>query len=173
MKAPALTILVSATALSLVAFADVRDTPVERAFSLPSGTPSLVVARGDWIISREQRRSGDSAIYYMLTSESTQLVLSVYIDKSNACKTSEGCLSTALENQSYREAKDLKTFDAGAFKAAQFYLDQPKGLPLKQAHILAALYTQGHWFDIHISKSSTDRPDMAPLLELLGKLSVR
>jgi hypothetical protein len=155
------------------ATADVRDTSTERALSLPSGAPALVVKRNDWVISREQRRPGDTAVYYMLTSEATQLVLSVYIDKSTACQSSESCLAEALKNQSYKEAKEQRAFEAGPFKAAQFYLDQPLGKPIKQAHVLAAAYLDGHWFDVHISKSGQERPDIIPLVELLKNLSVR
>ena len=155
------------------ATADVRDTPKERALSLPSGAPALVVERADWVISREQRRPGDTAVYYMLTSDKAQMVLSVYIDKSTACQSAEACLQEALKNQSYKEAKDQKLLQVGPFSAAQFYLDQPKGAPLKQAHMLAAAYVDGHWFDVHISKSGPDRPEMSALVELLKSVSVR
>lgn len=153
--------------------ADVRDTPSERAFSLSSGAPALALARGDWTISREQRRPGDAAVYYLLTSERARLVLSVYIDKSTVCQSAEACLRTALENKSYAQAKDQKAFEAGPFKATQFYLDQPNGVPVKQAHVLAAAYVDGHWFDVHISKTGAERPDLAPLVELLQGLSIR
>jgi hypothetical protein len=155
------------------ALADVRDTPTERALSLPAGAPALVIPRGDWTISREQRRPGDTAVYYMLTSESGQMVLSAYIDKTTVCKSAEACLDEALKNQSYKDAKEQKTFESGPFKAAQFFLDQPKGTPIKQAHVLAAAYVDGHWFDLHISKSSPERPDPAALAELLKSLVLR
>ena len=153
--------------------ADVRDTPTERALSLPAGAPALVIPRGDWTISREQRRPGDTAVYYMLTSESGQMVLSAYIDKTNACKSSEACLDEALKNQSYKDAKEQKAFESGPFKAAEFFLDQPKGTPIKQAHVLAAAYVDGHWFDLHISKSGPERPDPVALAELLKSLVLR
>ena len=159
--------------LSSIAHADVQDTPSERAFSLSAGSPALVVPRSDWTISREQRRPGDTAVYYMLSSANTQMFLSTYIDKSDACRSADDCLREALKNKSYVDAKEQKTFDLPSFKVASFYLDNPMGTPFKQAHILAAAYVEGVWFDIHISKAGTERPDLAPLMELLKSLSIR
>jgi hypothetical protein len=163
--------LVATTALH--ATADVRDTAAERVFSLPSGAPALTVKRDDWTISREQRRPGDTAVYYMLTSEKAQMVLSVYIDKSTVCQSSEACLAETMKNPGYSEAKESKAFESGPFKASQFYLDKPKGTSVKQAHVLAAAYVDGHWFDVHISKTGSERPEIFPLIELLKSLSVR
>lgn len=155
------------------ASADIHDTAEERALSLPAGKPALVIKKEDWVISREQRRQGDTAVYYLLASERIKMVLSAYIDQTNACDSSESCLQAAMKNQSYRDAKELKVIDVGSFKAAQFYLDQPQGAPVKQAHVLAAAYLDGHWFDIHISKTDRERPDLNPLIDLLKSLSIR
>jgi hypothetical protein len=162
-----------AATAALQATADVRDNATERVLSLPSGAPALAVKRDDWTISREQRKPGDTTIYYMLTSEKAQMVLSVYIDKSTVCQSAEACLAEGMKNPSYGEAKESKAFDSGPFKAVRFYLDQPKGTPVKQAHVLAAAYVDGHWFDVHISKTGSERPEIAPLMDLLKNLSVR
>ena len=155
------------------AIADVRDTPTERSFALPSGAPVLVVKRQDWTIAREQRNPGNSAVYYMLTSDDSKMVLSVYIDKTTVCQSAETCLVEALKNPAYKDAREQKPLDAAPFKGTQFFLDQPKGTPVKQAHVLAAAYLDGHWFDVHISKTGPERPDLGPLLELLKSLSIR
>jgi hypothetical protein len=153
--------------------ADVRDTAAERALSLPAGTPALVLKRGDWIIVREQRKAGDTAVYYMLSSDSTGMAFSVYIDKSTVCQAAEACIREALKNPAYKDAMGMQNLDAGALQAVRFYLDRPMGTPVKQAHILAAAYVDGHWFDIHISKTGAERPDIAPMVELLNSLVIR
>jgi hypothetical protein len=155
------------------ATADVRDTPAERALSLPSGGPTLVLKRDDWVISREQRRPGDTAVYYLLSSERLHATLSVYIDKTEACRSADACLAQAVTNVAYKNALEKTAAQSGPFKAALFYLDNPGGAQVKQANILAAAYVDGHWIDIHISKVDSQRPDMAPLRELLQSLVVR
>jgi hypothetical protein len=165
--------LLLASGFAPQAGADVRDTPSERIFSLPAGAPALVIKRGDWTISREQRRPGDTAVYYLISSDSSRLTLSVYIDKSTACQSADACLKMALQNKSYAAAKDEKPVEAGPFKAVAFYIDEPGGAPVKQANIMAEAYVDGHWFDVHISKVGKERPDLAPLVELLQGLTIR
>ena len=169
------TILAAILALAhpLILFADVRDTPSERTLSLPTGKPALVIPRSDWVIAREQRKPGDTTVYYLLNSGETQLILSAYIDKSTVCRAADECLQSALKNQSYNDAKELKMLDAASFKAASFYLDNPKGAPVKQAHVLAAAYVDGVWFDVHISKGGAERSELGQLVELLKSLSIR
>lgn len=109
----------------------------------------------------------------MMSSESTQIILSVYIDKTAVCSAATTCLAEALKNESYREAKEQRAVESGIFQATQFYLDNPKGAPIKQAHILAAAYVDGHWFDVHISAGGANRPNIEPLLALLRSLRIQ
>lgn len=169
---------VTASAIAIILFstaalADVNDTPTERRFSISGGVRGIAMPREDWVQSKEQRRPGDTAVYYMLSSERRQLFFSVYIDKTNACKSADSCLENALMNPQYKEAKELRKTDGGQFKVAQFYVDSPQGAPLKQAHLLVSAYVDGQWFDVHISKAGKERPDMAALLEFLQMVTVK
>ena len=168
-----LALLIPLTIATPQAFADVSDSPTERALSLGAGTPHLSFPRSDWIIIREQRREAGPAFYYMLGSEKADIFLSVYIERSKACQNATDCLTEALKNPAYKDAKDSKPVEAGNLKAIQFYLDQPKGAQVRQVHILAAGYVDGVWFDIHLSKTGMERPSAAPLVELLSSFSVR
>ena len=161
------------SALSAGAHADVRDTDRERVLGLPQPRPALALPKGDWTIQREQRRDGGTAVYYHLASDKTKLNFSVYIDKTTACSDADGCLKAALENKSYKEAKEMSVSSSGPFKVAAFFLDQPAGLPIQQAHVLASAYVEGVWFDIHISLAGKERPELAPLLELLKTVELR
>lgn len=152
--------------------ADVTDTPTQRQLSLPGASWKLALPKEDWIITKEQRRQGDSAVYYALASEKRQLIFSVYIDRTTICTSGSGCLDAAMKNPSYKDAKELKKTEVGQYSVASFFLDEPQGHPVKQAHILAEAYLDGYWIDIHISKTAKDRPDQAALLELLNAMSV-
>lgn len=156
-----------------LAAADVNDSASGRRLSIPSSPVGVTLPREDWALEREQRRQGDTAVYYMLASPSKQLVFSVYIDKTEACKSAEACLEAALKNASYKEAQNLERDAREPMKFAKFYLDNPRGAPVKQAHILASAYVDGVWIDIHISKTGRERPDLAPLLELLNAITVK
>lgn len=158
---------------SSTAIADINDTPTERRVSLPGNALGIVIPRDDWVVVKEQRRPGDTATYVMLSSENQQMFFSVYVDKTNVCRSSETCLEAALKNPQYKDAKEFQKSEDRQFKLAQFFLDQPQGAPIKQAHLLASTYVDGQWFDIHISKAGKERPETAPLLEFLRKVAVK
>ena len=156
----------------LSARADVTDTPTQRQLSLPGGTWRLVLPKEDWVITKEQRRPGDTAVYYALASQKRELAFSAYIDRTSACNSSTGCLNAAMKNPSYRDAREFKKTEVGQFSVASFFLDEPQGYPVKQAHLLAEAYLDGCWFDIHISKTAKDRPALATLFELLKSVTL-
>ncbi|MFZ6647921.1 hypothetical protein ACO0LO_19505 [Undibacterium sp. TJN25] len=155
------------------AMADVKDTPTERRLSIPGSVRGIVMPREDWTLTREQLRPGDTAVYYMFSSERRKLFFSVYIDKTNVCQSSDTCLETALKNSQYKDAKELQKSDDGQFKIAQFFIDHPQGTPINQTNLLASAYVDGQWFDIHISKVGKERPEFAPLLEFLQAVVVK
>ncbi len=160
-------------AVSLRAGGEVADGSGERRFSIPAARLGVAIPSEDWVIGREQRRPGDTAAYYMLSSERRRVVFSVFIDRTNVCNSADACLDAALKNASYKEARDLQRGQSGAFATATFYLDNPMGAPIKQAHVLASAYLDGVWYDIHISKAERERPDLAPLLETLKSVALK
>ncbi len=164
---------VAALALGGLAMADVNDTPTERRLSLPSSSAGLVIPREDWLLLGEERRPGDTAVYYMLSSQSRQMLFSVYVDRTDICQSADACLEVALSNPQYKEAKGLQKSALGQFKVAQFALDQPQGAPIKQVHLIASAYVGGLWFDVHISRGNKERPDAAPLFEFLRKIAIK
>jgi hypothetical protein len=152
--------------------ADVVDASGERRLSIPSGG-AVVLPKEDWVIDREQRRPGDTAVYYMMSSERRKMFFSVYIDRTSACQNSMTCLQAALKNPQYSSAQDLKTQPLGGFEVAQFHLDRPKGLPVVQTNVLASAYADGVWFDIHLSMTASEMPDPAVLIEFLKSIQIK
>jgi hypothetical protein len=164
---------ISLILFSAAAMADVNDTSTERRLSIPGGARGVAIPREDWTLNKEQRRPGDTAVYYMFSSEQRQMFFSVYIDKTNVCNSSDSCLEKALENSQYKDAKELRKTEVRQFKVAQFFLDNPRGAPIKQAQLIVSAYLDGQWFDIHISKAGAERPDMAALLEFLKTVTIK
>lgn len=154
-------------------YADVNDSVTERRFSIPAGAQGLVMPRADWALNKEQRRSDGKVAYYMMYSEQARTVFSVYIDKTGPCQSAEDCLKAALKNPLYKDAQELRMDEDRQFKVASFYLDKPQGLAFSQAHVLASAYIDGLWFDIHISQTNKDRPDIGVLLDLMKTLQLK
>ena len=164
---------VAITLTATQAHANVNDTATDRRFSILSEAQGLVIPRGDWAINKEQRRPDGTAVYYMMSSEQGRAVFSAYIDKTGSCRSADTCLKEALKNPMYNDAQEIKMSEDREFKVAYFYLDKPQGLAVSQAHVLASAYVGGLWFDIHISKTSKERPDIAELLELVKTLQLK
>jgi|KBSMisStaDraftv2_1062788.scaffolds.fasta_scaffold140009_4 hypothetical protein len=167
---------VLAAAVSLTvsqAHADVNDTATDRRFSIPSAAPGLVMPRADWVLNQEQRRPDGKVAYYMMSSEQAHAVFSVYIDKTGPCRSADDCLKEALKNPQYKSAQETQMLDDRQFKVAYFYLDKPQGLAVSQAHVLASAYVDGLWFDIHLSRTSKERPDIGALLELVKTMQLK
>jgi hypothetical protein len=161
------------TVASFGVTADVNDTSEARRLSIPVSSVGVSIPREDWTLDREQRREGDTAVYYLLSSRGRQLIFSVYIDKTDVCTSAEACLEAALKNTAYRDARNMEKAEQGHFQFAKFHLDKPKGAPIRQAHVLASAYIDGVWIDIHISKEGKERPDLAPLLDFLSVITLK
>ena len=165
-----------ATALMLAAslvHAEVNDTGAERRFSIPSAAQALVIPRADWAITKEQRRPDGKMAYYMMYSDQARSVFSVYIDTMGPCRSAADCIKEALKNPMYKDAQELKMSEDREFKVASFYLDKPQGLAVSQAHVLVNAYVDGLWFDIHLSKTIKERPDVGELLQLVKTLQLK
>jgi hypothetical protein len=161
-----------ALCLAGAASADINDTLTQRRLSLPAATVGVVLPREDWVLLKEQRNANGSVAYYMLGSESRQLVLSVYLDRASSCHAADACLELALKNTAYLDAHDLQKSEQGQFKTARFFLDQPQGTQVRQLHLLATAYVDGQWIDVHISQTGRERPDPAPALDFLTKIAL-
>jgi hypothetical protein len=155
------------------ATADVNDTANERRLSIPASSRTIVLPREDWTIVKEMRKAGDTGFYYMLTSQRRQMFFSVYIDRTDNCRSAQACLDTAMANASYKNDRDVRRSDVNQFKVAQFALDSASGPSMKQANVSASAYIDGLWFDVHISKVGAETPELAPLLDFLQTVSIK
>jgi len=155
------------------ATADVNDTPTGRRLSTPTSSRAIALPREDWTLVKEMRKAGDTGFYYMLTSHRRQMFFSVYIDRTDKCRSAEACLDIAVANASYKNARDLRKSDVNQFKVAQFVLDSSSGPPIKQANLSASAYIDGLWFDMHISMVGAETPELAPMLDFLQAVSIK
>jgi len=170
---PVLALAALLASLCGTAAADVNDVMTERRLSLPASPVSLSFARQDWALTQEQRRDGDTAVYYLHSSKARLMFFSVYLDKTDSCASAAACLEASLKNPNYKDAKGLQRSTQGPFRLATFHLDNPHGTAVKQGHVLASAYLNGVWVDVHLSNVGQERPDLAPLLEFLKTLTLQ
>ncbi len=149
------------------------DAQADTVLSTRADAVALVVPGDGWEASLEQHRPDGTATHYVLSHESRALVLSVYIDQTDQCDSAASCLSAASANPAYAQARGKVRGIEGRFEFISFHLIEPLGYPVKQAHILASAYLNGHWLDVHISSTAQDRPPLGPLLSLLASLEIR
>jgi hypothetical protein len=150
----------------------IERTATELRLGIPSTKPVIAIPPEDWKVE-EQKRNATGGIYYQLTSVRRRLVFSVFIEKQFDCKTADACLAAALANPQFRNAKDVQKSDQGPFKVARFFLDQPGGMPLAQADVLASAIADGLRFDVHLSRTEQQRPEMATLTDFLKLIAVK
>jgi hypothetical protein len=150
----------------------IEQTATELRLGIPSTKPVISIPPEDWKVD-EQKRNATGGVYYLLTSVKRRLVFSVFIEKKFECKTADECLASALKNPMARNAKDVQKGAEGPFKIAHYFLDQPGGMPVAQANVLASTMADGLWFDVHLSMTEPRRPDMALLLDFLKLIAVK
>jgi hypothetical protein len=150
----------------------IEQSASELRLSMPSMKPGVSVPPEDWKVD-EQKQGANGSAHYLLTSQSRKLVFSVHFDRAAPCKSADECLEAVLTNSRYAKADGLKRTSLGPFKVARFFLDQPSGVPLMQAHVFASAYVDGMWIDVRLSKTEQARPDMAALLDFLKLIAVK
>jgi hypothetical protein len=90
----------------------------------------------------------------MMTSGSTNLNVSVFVERADKCKTSDECRDyvLGLGNPAWGKYQDLKKGRIKDFSYFEFYRPEVMGEPLKMFDMYAQYVAQGYWIDLHISK---------------------
>lgn len=140
--------------------------------SAPQAKWKLQFPSNGWKMVQEKRRPDQTGFYYHLTHKSKALNFSVYLDKTDKCKSPVGCrdMSWSIPNPSYKGAKGVKKSIINRLGVIQFYIDQPMGLPAIQSNILAHNYRDGYWIDIHLSKITKNSVDYDEMLTFLKNI---
>lgn len=162
-------------ALLLVFFAtmckaEVSATATEIRVSLHASSPSLVIPREDWAVVNQSRAGSRSAT--LLSSEQRGATMFVYIHGEPSCSSANDCFTGALKTPSYKAAQDLKIVELSPFNVALYWLANPKGAPINQDNVFASTIVNGQWFVITLSAASKEKPNWAPLLEILKTVSI-
>ena len=73
------------------ASADVVDTQSERSFSLAAGKPAILLKRGDWLISKEERADTGALKYTLESAQMKGMLLDIRIGTTSGveCKSAD------------------------------------------------------------------------------------
>lgn len=114
----------------------------------------LRILGNDLDIADVKVKPDEQSAYFMMTSESSKLNVSVFIEPVDKCKTSEECRDYVLSlgNPKWGKFQDLAKSKIKNFSYFEFYRPEADGQPLRVFDMYAEYVDQGYWVDLHISK---------------------
>lgn len=124
---------------------------------------TLRILGNDLDITNMQAKSDEASAYFMLSSASTKLNVSVFIEPVGKCKTSDECRDYLLDlgNPAWGKFEQLSKGKIKDFSYFEFYRPEVKGQPVKMFDMYAQYVSQGYWVDLHISKVLYTKEDHA------------
>ena len=121
----------------------------------------LRIPGNDLDIADVKVKPDEQSAYFMMTSESSKLTVSVFIEPVDKCKTSEECRDYVLNlgNPKWGKFQDLTKSKIKDFSYFEFYRPEFDGHPLKMFDMYVEYVDQGYWVDLHISKALYSKED--------------
>ena len=115
---------------------------------------TMRILGNDLDITSVQAKPDQASAYFMMTSESTKLNVSVFIEPVGKCKTGEECRDHVLNlgNPAWGKFEQLAKGRLKDFSYFEFYRPEVQGRPVKMLDMYAEYVSEGYWVDLHISK---------------------
>jgi len=134
---------------------------------------TLRIIGNDLDITNVQAKPDEQSAYFMMTSDSTQLNVSVFIEPVDKCKSGEACRDhvLGLGNPSWGKFQDLAKSKIKDFSYFEFYRQEVGGQPVKMLDMYAEYVGQDYWVDLHISKVLYKKEDHALFEKLINSIS--
>ena len=134
---------------------------------------TLRILGNDLDIAKVQVKPDEQSAYFMMSSQTTQLDVSVFIEPAVKCKTSEECRDHLLNlgNPAWGKFQDLAKSKIGNTHYFEFYRPEAMGKPLKMFDMYAEYVDQGYWVDVHISKVLYTKADHALFEKVINSIS--
>ena len=127
----------------------------------------------DLDVTNVQAKPDEQSAYFMMTSASTKLNVSVFIEPVDKCKTSKGCRDYVLAsgNPAWGKFQDLAKSKIEDFNYFEFYRPEVEGQPMKMLDMYAEYVDQDFWIDLHISKVLYKKEDHALFENVIKSIS--
>lgn len=134
---------------------------------------TMRILGNDLDITQVKIKPDEQSAYFLMTSESSKLNVSVFIEPAVKCKTSEECRDFVLNsgNPSWGKFQDLAKSKIKDFHYFEFYRPEAMGKPLKMLDMYAQYVDQGYWVDVHISKVLYTKADHALFEKVINSIN--
>ena len=115
----------------------------------------------DLALNNVQAKPDERSAYYMLSSASTKLNVSVFIEPVSKCKTSDECRDhvLAVGNPAWGQYQGLTKGKLKDFSYFVFFRSVVRNGPLRVLDMYAEHVVDGYWIDVHISKVDYSKVD--------------
>lgn len=133
---------------------------------------TIRILGNDIDIADVQAKPDEQSAYFMMTSKSSKLNVSVFIEPIDKCKTSEQCRDYVLDlgNPQWGKFQDLAKGKIKDFSYFEFYRPEVNGKPLKILDMYAQYVSDGYWVDLHISKTLYTKDDHKVFEDLVNSV---
>ena len=130
-------------------------------FTLPNAPWVLSLPKTGLVVQETKTKPDGSGVYYSLSDEKNQLMVSFYIEPAKECQNSKSCRDMVLKagNPSWENPQGMVQTDIGNASCFEFFIPSVQGVPVKQQNLYAEFVQDGYWVDMHVSKILYDPQD--------------
>jgi hypothetical protein len=114
----------------------------------------LSLPKGSMVVQEQKSKPDGSGVYYSLSDEKGQLMISFFIEPVKECKDSKSCRDMILKagNPGWENPQAIVQAEIGDVSYFEFFIATYQGVPIKQQNMYAEFVKDGYWVDLHISK---------------------
>jgi hypothetical protein len=134
---------------------------------------TMQIPGNDLQITKTQTKPDGASAYFMMTSKSKGLNVSVFIEPVDRCRSADECRDHVFGsgNPAWGKYQDLGKGRIKDFSYFEFYRPEVGGVPLKVFDMYAEFVSQGYWVDLHISKVLYTKADHVLFEKLINSIA--
>lgn len=133
---------------------------------------TMRILGNDLDLKNAKAKPDEASAYFLMSSDTTKLNVSVFIEPVNNCKTGEECREHVLNsgNPAWGKIEQLAKGKIKDFSYFEFYQPEVDGQPVKMLDMYAEYVSDGYWVDLHISKVLYTKADHALFENLINSV---
>jgi Protein of unknown function (DUF4019) len=130
------------------------DRPVS--ITIPAAPWVLTLSGKDISVENRQVKPDGRYGYFALSDNHNKIVISMYIEPADKCKTSKECRDMVWKagNPTWENPQNVVMGEIGQVSFFEFLMPSLRDMPIPQQHMYAQFVVDQFWVDMHISKTS-------------------